>query len=61
MAEISREYLEGRKRDIQDNILQLQGAIAMIDDLMEQFFPLTLGELGQMVGAAEIGEPEPIE
>jgi hypothetical protein len=39
MADISREYLEEKRRNLQDAILQFQGAIAVINDMIAELFP----------------------
>ncbi len=64
MAEISKAHLEKQRQEYIDQVLQFQGAIAAIDELLKRFYPpdsLTMDGLKDLIGAQSVGEPEPIE
>jgi hypothetical protein len=39
VAEISKEYLLKKRADIQDAIIQFNGALAMVNELLTEFYP----------------------
>jgi hypothetical protein len=62
MAEISKAYLEKKISDCKDQIIMLEGAIAAYKDMRDELFPpaLSMDQLKQALGAAEIDEPQPV-
>ena len=68
--EITREQLDARKARYQQlaadyarQVAALEGAIQAVDEIINELFPpdaVTIPELGRMIGAKEIGEPEAV-
>lgn len=64
MAEITREYIQSKREYLQQQITIFQGALEMLGIIEGDLFPkdaLTMDDLKSLVGAAEIGEPEPVK
>jgi hypothetical protein len=68
MADVTRDQLQARR----EQYLQLaaeyhrqavgcEGAAQAIEELINELFPMTVSELGEMLGAQEIGEPQEVE
>jgi hypothetical protein len=69
MAAITREYLNQKRQAYLQQRNMIDGALIALDEIEAELFPtplrgpedaLTLDELGQTIGAAEIGEPQNI-
>ena len=64
MAEITRAYIDEKRKFLQDQIITLQGALEMLAVIEGDLFPpdaMTLDELKEKLGAQSIGEPEPVK
>lgn len=63
MPEMSRDYLEKKRDEYQMSIFQLQGAIEAITAMLADCYvpAMTMQQLGDTLGAVEIGEPEPVK
>lgn len=48
-------------RQAEQQVFVIDGAIQAIDALITECDSMTIDELGQMIGAVEIGEPEPLK
>jgi hypothetical protein len=62
MAEITRQYLSKKRNDYQAQIQLLTGALAALDEIERELLgdALSMSELQQALGAAEIEEPQPV-
>ena len=64
MAEITREYIEGKRAAIRQQIAMFEGALEMLTiietDLLKDA-ALSMDQLKDVLGAQSVGEPEPIE
>lgn len=63
MPEITRDFIAKKRAEYQAQRSLIDGALLALDDIERELFPpeaLTMDQLKQALGAADLGEPQPL-